>query len=440
MGAAIDTNKFSLHAMYRVRLIRAYLGASRPAGERRPDPFTGFDEGDDLPMSLLWSAHAPDAHPKPPLHVVNVALNLVSGSKLAWQERKAESFTFTSLHAGSPMIGYRRTSGPPGTVAGRKPPRLYGGRGLSLGTALTISGAAASPNMGYNSSPIVTFLMTLFNARLGWWLGNPCPEGDKTFFRTAPRAAFRPLIDELFGLTDDRHPYVYLSDGGHFENLGLYEMVLRRNRLIVVSDASCDEHCSFADLGNAIRRIRIDLGVPIEFRDSIAIFPRSHSTPPKNAGYWAIADIRYSCVDRRTASGAAMPDTGYDPEYDGTLLYIKPAFYGREPRDVYNYGQVSQTFPHETTADQWFSESQFESYRALGSYIVDQLFSELAASEKGLDAATLQAALPEERFRRMTTSAEQRVGAQHPAGGRDAWSRFFSLAEEVARQGREPVT
>jgi hypothetical protein len=438
MGGAIDTNKFSLHAMYRVRLIRAYLGASRPAGQRKPDPFTGFDDGDDLALSSLWPAHPSDAHPKPPLHVVNVALNLVKGSKLAWQERKAASFTFTSLHAGAPTVGYRRTSPAPGTVSAH-PPLLYGGgRGPSLGTALTISGAAASPNMGYNSSPIVTFLMTLFNARLGWWLGNPCPEGDKTFFRSAPRAAFRPLIDELFGLTDDRHPYVYLSDGGHFENLGLYEMVLRRNRLIVVCDASCDEACSFADLGNAIRKIRIDLGVPIEFRDSISIFPR-RPMAAANATYWALADIRYSCVDRRTASGAAMPDTGYDPEYDGTLLYIKPAFYGQEPRDVYNYGQVSKTFPHETTADQWFSESQFESYRALGSYIVDELFAELAASEEGNDAATLRAALPEERFRRMNIAAGERLARQRPGGDETPWSRIFPLAELAARQGKEPA-
>jgi hypothetical protein len=82
--------------------------------------------------------------------------------------------------------------------------------------------------MGYNSSPAVTFLMTMFNVRLGWWLGNPGPRGQRTFRRDGPRCAIKPLIDEAFGLTTDHSAYVYLSDGGHFENLGLYEAVRRR--------------------------------------------------------------------------------------------------------------------------------------------------------------------------------------------------------------------
>ncbi|HEX7190005.1 MAG TPA: hypothetical protein VF381_00400, partial [Thermoanaerobaculia bacterium] len=148
-----------------------------------------------------------------PLQVVNAALNLVAGTNLAWQERKAESFTFSPLHAGSAALGYR-------------PVGDYGGTaGVSLGTAMTISGAAASPNMGYNSSAPLAFLLTLFNVRLGWWLGNPGPHGGghlATYTKDSPRIALRPLLAEMTGNTNDTFPYVYLSDGGHFENLGLY--------------------------------------------------------------------------------------------------------------------------------------------------------------------------------------------------------------------------
>jgi hypothetical protein len=370
-GALVETNRFSLHAMYRARLIRAYLGASRPAGERRPDPFTGFDDADNLFMGCLTECDrgvgADREAARPPFHVVNLALNLVAGRNLAWQERKAASFTVTPLHAGALNLGYRDTH-----VDGQKcptpdpNPRLYGGkRGITLGTAMTISGAAASPNMGYHSSPAVTFLMTLFNARLGWWLGNPGPAGDDTFHDSSPKSALRPLLDEMLGSTDDTNEYVYLSDGGHFENLGLYEMVLRRNRFIVVSDAGCDETCSLEDLGNAIRKIRIDLGIPIDFTGEFPIRARTTERDAPAGRYWAFGRIRYTAVD-------AVP--GDDPdEVDGVLLYVKPGVYGSEPRDVFNYAAAVAAFPHESTGDQFFSESQFESYRALGSHVMDEI-------------------------------------------------------------------
>jgi hypothetical protein len=370
----VDTNRFSLHAMYRARLIRAYLGASRPAGERRPDPFTGFDEADNLHMGCLQDpaagAAAADPADRPLFHVVNLALNLVAGRNLAWQERKAESFTVSPLHAGSMHLGYRRTHLPGQQCpAPAKDPEYYGGdRGITLGTAMTISGAAASPNMGYHSSPAITFIMTMFNARLGWWLGNPGPAGDRTFHKSAPTYAVRPILDEMLGRTTDTNEYVYLSDGGHFENLGLYEMVLRRNRFIVVSDASCDEQCTLQDLGNAIRKIRIDLGIPIEFDDRFSPRPRSGAPGASPGGYWALARIRYSCVD-----AAADVTKEARVEYDGVLLYVKPGIYGGEPRDVYNYAAANPAFPHESTADQFFSESQFESYRTLGSHAVDEM-------------------------------------------------------------------
>src|SRR5437867_8074068 len=239
------------------------------------------------------------------------------------------------------------------------PGKRYGGQqGISLGTATTISGAAASPNMGYHSSPLVTFILTLLNVRLGAWLGNPGKAGEATFHLGYPNFSVGPIIAEAFGLTDDKNPYVYLSDGGHFENLGLYEMVLRRCHTIVVSDGGCDPECAFEDLGNAGRKIRIDLGVPIDLSE-MNIRPRADGGMALPGKYCAIGRIRYSCVD--------------DNADDGTLIYLKPAFYGSEPMDVYNYAQSSAAFPHESTGHQFFSESQFERYRALGSHVIQQL-------------------------------------------------------------------
>jgi hypothetical protein len=337
MGFLINANKFSLHATYRNRLIRAYLAASRL--KRSPHFFTGFDPEDNFELCKLSS--------EKPLHVINGTLNLVKGEQLAWQERKAESFTMSRLHCGSwnKRVGYRPSDG-------------YG-HGITLGTAMAISGAAANPNMGYHSSPVLGLLMTLFNVRLGWWLGNPGEPGAKTWRRPGPGYSVGPLFSEAIGNTTDNYKYVNLSDGGHFENLGLYEMVLRRCHFIVVSDGGEDLECAFADLGEAVRKIRIDFGIPIEF-GTMTIYPRSAIDTLKGPGHnCAVGRVRYSVVD-----GADAPD--------GIIIYIKPACYGDEPRDIYEYFKTNPTFPHESTSDQFFSESQFESYRMLGAYTMEK--------------------------------------------------------------------
>jgi hypothetical protein len=318
---------------------------------------SGFDNKDNVWMKELWPpAEAPFVEPERRLlHIVNVALNLVGGGNLAWQERKAESFTFSPLYCGAYNHGYRPTR----RAKGDPVRRSYGGQdGVTLGTAMTISGAAVSPNMGYHSSTVISFLLTLFNVRLGWWLGNPGHAGRDVYDRSSPDSSLQLMIDEAEAHTDSKHPYVYLSDGGHFENLGLYEMVLRRCHTILVSDGGSDPAGAFEDLGNAIRKIRVDFGIPIEFQE-VKIYPRTDEAHAGAGKYCAIGSIRYSCVDQNAP--------------DGILIYVKPAFYGTEPKDVFNYAQTSRTFPHETTADQFFSESQFESYRALGSHVVDQI-------------------------------------------------------------------
>jgi hypothetical protein len=353
MAFFININKFSLHSMYRDRLIRAYLGAAR---KRYPNRFTGFDEEDNIRMYKLWPTNDHGVKKNRLLHVVNIALNLVAGDNLAWQERMATSFTVSPLHSGSSLaeVGYR-TSKDYGKDSG----------GISLGTALAISGAAVSPNMGYHSSAVVAFLLTLFNARLGWWIGNPAKE---KYTRAYPRFAVGPMFAEAFALTDAKRGYVYLSDGGHFDNLGLYEMVLRRCHFILVSDAGQDPDFKISDLGNAIRKIRIDLGIPIEFTTPMKIFSRKEYKPNEPCSYFAIGEINYSQVD-----GPRAPK--------GYIVYVKPAIYGDEPRDVCQYAKEHLLFPHESTGDQFFSESQLESYRALGEFEMDSVLKKRKSLE-----------------------------------------------------------
>ncbi len=339
----INVNTFSLHAMYKQRLIRAYLGASNE--KRDPNRFTGFDENDNMPMCAL-TTHKP-------LHIVNMALNLVAGKNLAWQQRKAESFTSTRLHTGGTRVGYR-----PSAEYGGKYPNPATKTAISLGTAITVSGAAASPNMGYNSSPLLTVVMTLFNARLGWWLGNPASSGT-SWRRSGPRFGVRPFLDEMFGNTDDENTWVYLSDGGHFENLGLYELVLRRCAVIVVSDSGADPTFEYADLGNAVRKIRVDLGIAIDFDTTMPMSSAGHATPHAAGHHCAIGHIRYS--DR---------DIGAE---DGLLIYLKPSLSGDEPADIQHYASQDCTFPHQSTTDQFFDEAQFESYRRLGLHVIERI-------------------------------------------------------------------
>jgi hypothetical protein len=354
----ININRFSLHALYRNRLIRAFLGASR---RRRPDRFTGFDPHDNPRVHQLWSAPEPENWR--PFHIVNMALNVVSSERLAWQERKAEPFVVTPLYCGSSYLGFRKSD-------------VYGDRnGISLGTALAISGAAASPNMGYHSSPAITFLMTMFNVRLGWWLGNPGIAGADTFSKDGPDWAFRPLVTEAFGLTTDQRRYVYLSDGGHFENLGLYEAVRRRCRFIVLVDASCDPELLFEDLGNAVRKIQIDQGITIRFHGLDRLVKRTpDSSIIANGQYYSVGEIEYAQADTVEGPIAAAAHSS-----NGVILYLKPAYHGIESAGVRSYASKYPEFPHETTLNQWFTESQFESYRSLGFEITDSVLCRASA-------------------------------------------------------------
>jgi hypothetical protein len=347
----VDINEFSIHYLYRNRLIRCYLGASVP--DRHAQPFTGFSEDDNLPLaSLSIPTGATEQKHGRPLPILNTSLNVVRGKELALQTRKARSFAFTPALSGftrarTDQREWQAFYGPTCKGASRM---LGAPQGITLGTAVAVSGAAASPNMGSYSQPALAFLMTIFDVRLGWWIGNP---GKEHWSEGSPRIGFYWLLRELFGSTNDDSDFVYLSDGGHFENLAIYELVRRRCKLIVACDASCDLEYRFTDLNNAMERCRTDFGVNISFGQLAPLCPAADSANPcckRAQAHFAVGNIHY-------------PQAGGP---GGRIIYIKPNLVEGDPRDVLAYADVDGEFPHDSTSNQWFDESHFESYRALG--------------------------------------------------------------------------
>jgi hypothetical protein len=360
----VDINIFGLSEFYRSRLVRCYLGATR--NKRNPHPFTGFDENDDLALASLRTTppsacgpvkpgaadRAPFAGPFP---IVNCTLNLGGSSDLAVKTRRSDCFTMTPLHCG---FNHKDPRGRRFAAAGGYcATENYCGSEESptLGLAVAVSGAAANPNMGYHTSPLTAFLMTVFNARLGCWFANPSSK--KPISRIAPRFALPSLVKELFGTADDESSFVDVSDGGHFENLGIYELVRRRCRLIIASDAECDPELTFGSLGNVIRLCEVDFGAKIKID---------------------VSSIRKDPRTGRSTSHCAVGKIEYGNGGLGTLIYIKSSLLMDENTAVLEYLADHPEFPHESTADQFFTEDQFESYRKLGYDCTKRTFRDTA--------------------------------------------------------------
>ena len=87
-------------------------------------------------------------------------------------------------------------------------------------------------------------------------------------------------------------------------------------------------------------------------------------------GHWAIGRIQYP--------GETAPVSGY-------LLYLKSSVTGDEDEVILQYRSASPSFPHESTADQFFSEGQFEAYRSLGQHMAEQVFKDSKSSAKSND-------------------------------------------------------
>jgi hypothetical protein len=351
LGWMADPNAVSLHTFYRVRLVRAYLGASNPGRRQRGHDIAEADSADDLPLSLLSSARLGG-----PYHLINTTLNLVGGRDLVTAQRFAANFILSSRFCGSTRTGYRSTA-------------KYMHGCLTLGAAIATSGAAVSPNMGSATpSAALALMLAAMNIRLGLWV--PTPEGSN--WRT-PQAHLWPvyLLRESLSQTNELGSYCYLTDGGHFDNTGLYALVERGCRFMVICDNGADPSPScFADIGRAIRRCRIDFRAEIDL-DTRLFRP----TSGPGSVHIATGTIRYDIEHVRGLGWSAQAQQNLT----GKIVWIKPTLLAGDAADVRQYGLENAQFPQQTTLDQWFDEGQFESYRKLGEVSAEAAFGKAAA-------------------------------------------------------------
>lgn len=319
---AVNLNITSPHRFYRDRISRAYIF-------RQADNGNDIQSRDDVKLSTLQ-------HPdfRAPYPIINATLNVSAaggGKHLAEMVRHGEVFTFSKLYIGAPSTGFRPTT----EMEARDP---Y----VNLATAVAISGAAASPNMGQIDLPELRMLMTLLNVRLGYWLPNPAKTG------TGRMDALKLLRTEMAGTVSSKGAFVNVSDGGHVENLGVYALIQRQCRLIIASDAEADGDCDLPALTNLIRMIRIDMGLFLTFEAN------DIKALKEGKRHFLVGRIYYS-DDRQ-----------------GLLLYLKASLTGDEDPSVLAYKKECAAFPHESTADQFFSEQQFEAYRWLGYHVANK--------------------------------------------------------------------
>jgi hypothetical protein len=434
-------NTSTLLSLYRIRLVRAYLGASNPDRLKgRGRPVIEAVPGDDIAQEDYWSPQRTPPNTRKyengaPLHLVNVTLNETYGGRSETEQHDRKGLGMAIGPAGI-SVGVKDhvifNSSPPADAIKPQsddapiyngvtisPPsgsdevhrafdyadNVYVGQRLALGSWTGISGAAVSTGLGYRSSIALSLLVGFFNIRLGYWW-------DSGISRHARHTKSSDLISRLFQLVFpvqrqllneflSRFPgtseqYWYLTDGGHFENMGGYELIRRRLPLIVIIDAEGDENYTFPGLAGLIQKARLDFGAEIKFLNGEQLDDRlgKYHTMRQyfgtlnqlRRGTWTeepvddpdTAKSRLSLappgLDAFSLAHAALAQITYADDTEGLMIVIKPTLTGDEPADLLHYHGEHPTFPHESTADQFFDEAQWESYRKLGEHIATQLF------------------------------------------------------------------
>jgi hypothetical protein len=242
----------------------------------------------------------------------------------------------------------------------------YKDRDLDLATAMAISGAAVSANMGAATIKPLVATLALLNVRLGYWLSNPSkisatPEKKRLIASHLVDGALRSLLllTEAFGLIDEKSRNIYLTDGGNLENLGLYELLRRKCKVIIAVDAEADPAMDFPSLITLARYARTDLGVIIDLPwDDVRIAALETNE--------AFQDVTKSIgkVEKKKGPHCAVCNITYstNPDDDGLLFYFKSSMTGDESDVIFDYKRKHSDFPHETTIDQFFGEHQLEAY------------------------------------------------------------------------------
>lgn len=213
-----------------------------------------------------------------------------------------------------------------------------------------------------------------------WWRpgGGNGSFGHQFGWRVRPTA----LLREVSGRLDEKSRSVNVSDGGHIENLAVVELLRRRCRYIIVGDGGMDVHHNFGALTILIRTARVEFGIDID----INLDPLRLGTDGFTKEHWAIGKISYPPIQIKSASEKIR----YPTNESGYLLYCKSSLTGSEAEGILGYRKTVPLFPHQTTADQFFDEGQFESYRLLGQHIGDSMLSHLTADPQATTYEDLQ--------------------------------------------------
>ncbi len=389
-AAFVNVNLTSLHRYYRNRLAETYLlrPASTPKGATAQNDAMICRGGSQQLLSDMRKTENATA----PYHLINAALNLPSSQIAELRGRDCDFFLFSKHFCGSPVLNYYETE-----KWEEVDPHL------DLGTAVAISGAAAAPQMGMGSIRGASFLLTLLNVRLGYWLHRPLEtvqQGSLSKLATgivpqslrerlrAPGPFY--LLREAFNRMGDDSAYVNVTDGGHIENLAIYELLRRRCKYIIAIDGECDPELNCPSLMRLQHFAKVDFGVDIEIDvkrlNWVEVIPVGDK--PNDDEKSAEAIVRTVMQRTRFSRGHfAVGKISYPPitkgiPIEGWLVYVKLSITGNEPDYLHDYRQRFPDFPHQSTADQLFEDDQFEAYRRLGDHITDDLFSD-ELMEKG---------------------------------------------------------
>lgn len=328
--ALLDINMTAPHRIYRDYLARTFISPSTLGESATPStpprvPLTSINVGGFAPY-----------------HLINAVVNLPSSSDTKLRERRSDFYMFSKAWSGAPSLGYHKSDqwqSNEGTV--------------DLATAMAVSGAAASSHMGTASVPSLSALLTLLNVRLGYWIRQPS-HGNGSLI-----PGFHCLMREMLGVgMMEKSNWINLSDGGHLENMGVYELLRRRCKFIISVDGEADRDSTFHGHLTLVRHAQIDFGIRIE-PDLIALRPVALSQ--FSASHSLMCRVHY-------------PPTGDGPGGVGLILYLKLSMTGDEIELVKRYRLANPDFPHQTTLDQFFDEEQFEAYRQLGVHVAEGLF------------------------------------------------------------------
>ena len=365
IGFFTNPNALSFHRFYRKQLADLFLN------------FAG-SKYRNMPLTALFDANSDEKEKFiAPYPLINTCLNLLNpdGDDVFKGSKTSDYFLLSPLFCGSKLVGYVPTN------------RYADYQRMTLPAAVTISAAAVNPGMGMYSNKTLSILMTVFNARLGFWISNPRILAKTKAIVWWPVYFFR----ELLGRIGSSNTMINISDGGHIENLGVYELLRRGCRLVIAVDAGEDKLYSFADLNNLIIRVRNELGLEIRFRNDEQpedlIRPRPSQVYSKKR--FAVADIYQWWEDQKVIDPATQKETSNiinfdEPKKIGTFVYVKSSVLAptgkpvlsdqgtdddRRKYGTYKYKIYHPDFPHEPTSDQFFDEIQWEAYFQLGQYI-----------------------------------------------------------------------